>query len=311
MDMLDQQLSTIDTIGYIQSSPAEQMPSLLDITLNQDAYKFELMTAHLWEKHVASRVGRPVHHHDVYHLVLYVGGEGSFNLNGVCYSAQRGRLVLVSPHQPHSFAPGEGWVVYHEVTFALRSARAAFTGTLADVLSHYTGRSGTVEAIQDLDASTFGVLKGQMEQFVTEVKASPVNWFSVCRLMIDFLGQVAALSIDSVADAVFPALEVRARAYVAANLSNPKLSLRGMADDLNVSPEHLCRHMRKKMGMAPMTYRNHLRAQAARNLLRSTNLPCKAIASRLGYSDLYAFSKAYYRITGRRPSSERNSGAAT
>ena len=246
----------------------------------------------------------------LYHMVLYVGGRGNFSLNGILYPAQRGSLVLVSPHQPHSFAPTEGWVVSHEVTFALRSDHAVFPGSLADVLGHYTGRREVVEDVQALDASIFGVVKGQMERLVADVTKVSIDWFATYRKMIELLGRVAALGTDAVADVVCSSLEVRARDYLAANFRNPELSLKRMAADMNVSPEHLCRHMKKTLGVSPMTYRNHLRVKAARNLLRSTNLPCKAIASRLGYCDLYAFSKAYHRITGRRPSSERSSGTA-
>ena len=125
--MIDTELSQIDTIGYVKSSRSEWMPSLLNVSAGGEAHQFELLTAHLWEKHWSARRGRTGHRHDVYHVVLYVGGDGSFSFEGEQHHAQGGRLVLVSPRQQHSFSPATGWVVYHEITFALRSASGALT----------------------------------------------------------------------------------------------------------------------------------------------------------------------------------------
>jgi len=146
-----------------------------------------------------------------------------------------------------------------------------------------------------------------MESAVGRLLDVPVDWFEIFRLLIELFGLVVTTEEDT-ATGVRVGLDQRIQSYILAHYADQSFSLRTMAADLHVSAEHLCRDFRKRSGMPPVAYRNHLRAQAARNLLRNTDLPCKAIADKLGYSDHYAFSKAYYRMTGKRPSHERKRG---
>jgi AraC-like DNA-binding protein len=308
--MIDEELSKLDTVGYVQSSRPKRMPSLLDVSGGGETYAFELLTAHLWEKHWSARLGRTSHHHDVYHVVLYVGGDGTFHFEGDQHRARSGRLVLVSPRQQHTFSPATGWVVYHEITFALRSSRRALTDPFDSLLGGYVGRALALTAIQDLDARTYALVKSNMEKIVSALRDTPTDWFATSRQLIDLFGRLATVSAGAAEDMNREGLRQRAETFIMENFADSEFSLKAMSTALHVSGEHLCRHFRETAGVSPMAYRNQLRMQAARNLLRSTSLPCKTIADRLGYSDLYAFSKAYYRMTGKRPSHERARGKA-
>ena len=74
---------------------------------------------------------------------------------------------------------------------------------------------------------------------------------------------------------------------------------RGAGSRLRLSPpRHFCRAFKKAFGLPPMAYQQQLRTQAAATLLRETPLRIGEIARRTGYSDVYAFSKAFRRNTG-------------
>jgi AraC-like DNA-binding protein len=81
-----------------------------------------------------------------------------------------------------------------------------------------------------------------------------------------------------------------------------------LARKAHISREHFCRVFKARFGQSPMAYKQERRIAAACNLLRSTSLQCKEIANRLGYADMYTFSRAFKKIVGRSPRSFRQGG---
>jgi len=71
---------------------------------------------------------------------------------------------------------------------------------------------------------------------------------------------------------------------------------------------HLERLFRERYGIGVIAYRNRLRMEAARELLRFESVT--AVAERLGFSSIYVFSRAYRRHFGRSPSDSRGNRKA-
>lgn len=84
-----------------------------------------------------------------------------------------------------------------------------------------------------------------------------------------------------------------------------KLSLNEVAQRCGISSEHLSRAFKRRYGITPSRYRDALRMDAANNLLRHSDLLIKEIAYRLGYPDLFTFSKAFRRHYHCAPGSTR------
>lgn len=53
-----------------------------------------------------------------------------------------------------------------------------------------------------------------------------------------------------------------------------------------------------------------LRVEHARSLLTNTSDPLEVVAERVGYSNSYAFSRAFFRETGERPGAYRRRARA-
>jgi AraC-like DNA-binding protein len=81
-----------------------------------------------------------------------------------------------------------------------------------------------------------------------------------------------------------------------------------LAELAGLSAGYFLRAFRRAYGVPPMVYQGRLRVAAARTLLRSTDLGCKEIADRLGYSDEFHFSKSFRRAAGCPPGQYRRSG---
>jgi AraC-like DNA-binding protein len=62
---------------------------------------------------------------------------------------------------------------------------------------------------------------------------------------------------------------------------------------------------RELVGEPPMAYLTRSRMTVASRLLRETDLPLEAVATRVGYGSPFAFAKAFKRVTGDSPGSYR------
>lgn len=74
-----------------------------------------------------------------------------------------------------------------------------------------------------------------------------------------------------------------------------------LADLLSLSETRFHYVFKEAMSMAPMDYIRKLRISKAQVLLITTNLPIKEIAARVGYTDLYNFSKIFKSKVGTSP----------
>jgi transcriptional regulator GlxA family with amidase domain len=83
------------------------------------------------------------------------------------------------------------------------------------------------------------------------------------------------------------------------------VTLDELAREVNLSRRSLTRRFRAAYGTSPMAYQKGLRMRAAETMLRSTDLQIQQIAHEVGFSDIYQFSKAFRRHTGRTASEVR------
>ncbi len=74
-----------------------------------------------------------------------------------------------------------------------------------------------------------------------------------------------------------------------------------LAAEAHVSPSHFYQLAKKSFGMTPQQMVSEERIKAAKRLLVATDLSLSQIAEKVGYSNAYGFSQAFYRNTGLRP----------
>lgn len=84
--------------------------------------------------------------------------------------------------------------------------------------------------------------------------------------------------------------------------SGPLLALPEMARRTHLSPAHFRRLFKARYGATPGRYQMERRMKRAKGLLQYTRLPIAQVAQRSGFSDVSAFSKAFMRQYGERPS---------
>lgn len=303
MAEIDKELSLIDHIRYAQAKRPEHMPPFLDVHLEGSFYRYNILFANLGEHHESTRMPQGAEHaHAVFHLVLYVAGRGHVVINDRIHPVKSGDLVVIEPGTMHAFNPAGGAVVYHALTFALLDGDRSIAMRMDELLTYYSGQPVSLSALTHPDTATFMALRRRIEATVSALQHQPVDWLQHQQHMIAIFSLLSDFGTQIAPPVGFVQ---QARLILDARFADPALTLQTLAAELHTSTEHLCRQFRRETGSSPIHYRNQLRMQAARAFLRNTNLPCKAIASRLGYGDLYTFSKAYRRATGHAPSHER------
>ena len=87
-------------------------------------------------------------------------------------------------------------------------------------------------------------------------------------------------------------LVARLRAYMRQHLAR-RISLDVLAAHAGMSKFHFVRRYKELTGRTPMQDLQHLRIQAARDLLLTTNLPLKEISPRTGLGDEYHLSRLF------------------
>lgn len=100
---------------------------------------------------------------------------------------------------------------------------------------------------------------------------------------------------------LFSRLEV-ARTYISENLDK-MITLHALAEEACLSPYHLNRSFSAAYGAPPLRYAQNLRLDIALNEITSGK-SISAVAENAGFSSVSAFSRAYLRRHGRRPSAD-------
>jgi AraC family transcriptional regulator len=80
------------------------------------------------------------------------------------------------------------------------------------------------------------------------------------------------------------------------------LSMRGLANDLGITPVQLTRRFRSAYGQTPLEYLTDLRLRRASHLLEETSLSLEKIAQQCGYENGFYLSRVFHKKRGVSPS---------
>jgi len=101
-----------------------------------------------------------------------------------------------------------------------------------------------------------------------------------------------------------PAEFVALKTYLEANYPQ-RLTLAQLADRVGLSIPHFCARFKQLFGVPPIAYLLHLRLHMAASLLRDTTLSVTEVSRRIGYRDVYYFSRHFKRQFGVSPKRTR------
>ncbi len=214
--------------------------------------------------------------------------------------------MLVSPGQKHDFSSTKKKAAYYsELTFAmLDQAGKELVMPMDRMLSLYFGVE--LNAISDFPVNLgkdrffemMGIFRHFFELLETrQAETELLCQFEILKMLLFIMKHVY---LEKAGETSGEDRLYIARNYIIANY-NESFSIGELADVALLSPGHLQRMFKAKFDTTPMTYQRQLRINAAKNLLASSSLPCKAVAARVGYEDICHFYKAFKKVTGLPP----------
>ncbi len=95
--------------------------------------------------------------------------------------------------------------------------------------------------------------------------------------------------------------------YIHQHQQRPDLTLNEVAEAVNLSSSHLAHLLKERLGVSYKSYLTSLRIEAAKRLLRTTDLTITAIAEAAGYQNTTNFYRLFQRETGLTPAAYRRS----
>ena len=84
-----------------------------------------------------------------------------------------------------------------------------------------------------------------------------------------------------------------------------QFTLKELAEQAQMSPNHFGRVCKQLIGKSPLQYLSHLRIEEAKKLLQDSSRPLKNIAYALDFCDVYYFSRVFKKLTRKTPGEYR------
>jgi AraC-like DNA-binding protein len=291
------------------------VPPFRLIKLSQGGVEGQICLLHAEEEHYPPcRTERPAllrgHTHKVYHICLYRTGRGRFLLNKTLHACQRGTLVMTSPGDDHNFAPEtDTGMATFEFTFSVvtESGSSPLTLPVHALVSDLAGVN-LLPALgpSRLDNGQTRRLERICDCLLNRLLTRDAFWrFDVERLLLDMFGFLAreAHAVSDTAPTGYDSL-ARAREVIETRSHEP-LRIADLARLAGLSSGHFSRVFKHRYGVTPIALQLALRVRAAKTLLRSGTMPVGEIAWRVGFADIYAFSRAFTRRIGVSPRAYR------
>lgn len=94
--------------------------------------------------------------------------------------------------------------------------------------------------------------------------------------------------------------------YINAHFTRCDISLSLISQNVLINASYLSSMFKKEKGISVSQYITKLRMEKAKEFLANDQLPLKEIAERIGYNDVFYFSKVFKRYFGVSPSTYRN-----
>lgn len=245
-----------------------------------------------------------------YELIYIADGEFTLKYDGVDYKCETGQFVFLRPNVPHSFRGVNRDLsqphIHFDITHTADSERVPVSfkdrPNLTDKEKGFI-REDIFKGYPKTPFVTFSDTKKVLEIFYEIVgsELSPLNKKAKLIQLLDTLindNFPNALTVDTTPYRI----EKQIKDYIDAG-QGLTARLEDIAKQFNYSKFYVERRFKEKYGVGLMAYRNEKRMQKAKELLPHSSV--SAVAARLGFSSIYAFSRAFKNRFGVSPKSTK------
>lgn len=235
-----------------------------------------------------------------YSKIYYIlEGEGRLVIDGVEYLPQPGQLCIMPANVLQSYEPinNNEYLKYWTHFTCESGERSIFdiikVPYLIDVKNHDTHKRLKT------------IFKDMIKHHKYKTFTSDLLLESYIRELIAIYLQETGLDnidIHSSKDSQRQSEIIR---YINDNISK-KISVDEIAHEVYLHPNYFIKYFKKTFGISPAKYINNRKIELASEMLRSDDNNISEVAKKLGFSDIYHFSKVFKRHTGFSPSYYKN-----
>ncbi|MCD8196001.1 MAG: AraC family transcriptional regulator [Lachnospiraceae bacterium] len=249
-----------------------------------------------------------VHYHDYYEVIVYMGEDVLYQLEGSEYTVRRGDVILCRMFENHVLECRDN--EHHQRLSLGIDARNLQETSVHDV---------NLLRIFSQDNSNYPILHLEMEQLTDYVQVleryrkiqrsagaeKPVLEKSLVACILGYLFRDCCKGLDSGQNADPRAEKVaKILEYVEENLEKD-LMLESISAEFNYSVSHICRLFREVTGNTLASYITEKRISLARQLLYG-DMPIMEVARLSGFHNYSNFYKTFKKSMGIGPEAYRN-----
>lgn len=254
---------------------------------------------HIAHKPLAPAAPAEAHWHDYFELFLVEAGTCRHHLPGAQPLLSAGTLVFIRPADCHALsAAGSQPCRIVNIMFRPETAQH-LVARYADDLA---GRFFWADSAAPIALALAPAQLDQAMDMAGSLQTGPRSLARIESLLLSLMTEVADATTDR-ARAMPPWL---ARALDAAR--RPEIYRRGAAGLVEAAGrghEHVCRQMRRHLGLTPSAYVNRVRMEQAATLLASGETPIGEIARHVGIENMSHFHRLFRGHHGLTPRAYR------
>lgn len=232
-----------------------------------------------------------------YELIIGLSGVAFLEADGLMYEVKEGDMLIIMPGERHRgyrlSSPGVSFYWFH---FLMPDgAGGEPDGRIPRYAACPSPNRVNILARQLLHAASGGY----------RLARAP-DYFLTC-LMIELAEQLQ----DSESGAAMDPRLAELLEWTRLHALEPDISVESVAARMGYNKDYLSRMFKRRFGSGLLSYIHHIKLDAAKKLLSTTNLHVKEVAFGVGIEDEKQFSKWFKRMSGLSPTSYRHAFART
>lgn len=227
--------------------------------------------------------------------ILYVTqGQLEYIINGTEIHLEKGDLCLAFPYVIHSNRP-------QKAEYIFLSFDPDLCGAFSAVLVNQTPRFPRLpkEDVPDIVPHMIHRIADMYDKRTNDTDATTAGYLSA--IIGECLPAMELVSVDTVKSNTVQEILI----YCAENYHN-NISLKQIAGDLHISPNHISSIFSKKLKISLRDYINNMRVSEATYLLTHTEKRITEIMQECGFTNQSTFNKTFFEICGVTPRQFRN-----
>lgn len=239
------------------------------------------------------------HYHDAYEVYLQLDGKRYLFFDNICYTLERGDVVIVKPFDIH-YAESRESDFYERYVVNFHDGDLAVVLNSSEIQYLLDRLESCVIHLEEVQTKALAEDFRRLDEFSKENGAlSKKSLHSALIQLLDRVLGFAGIERTAGGKSVAPHIE-KAIKYINMNYRD-NLTLDGICETVNTSKYHFCRSFKTATGATAMEYLNNVRLTKVHNLLLNTKMSIDEIADLTGFLSAVNLTRAFKKVYGSSP----------